>query len=200
MARAKHWCFTINNYTDEDISKLDSFECDYIIYGKEVGESGTPHLQGYVALLNKKRLPWLKKHFHPKCHLEVKRGTVSEALNYCKKDGDFVERGEVPKEQTERGRMTATERYQKIIKHAREGNMFEIEENEPQVFLQYNRILKSLFVCDKQPRLFTRGIWICGPSGCGKTSGVMAACENGYFEKPPRTKWWDGYQNEKVIY
>lgn len=198
MGGAKHWCFTINNYTDSDLIKLSEFDCEYIIYGKEVGENGTPHLQGYMCLLNRKTLGWLKKNFHPTCHLEQKRGKVSEALNYCKKDGDFVERGNIPQEQAARGAAATKEKYQTIIKHARAGNMFEIEENEPHVFLQYNRILKSLFICDKQTRLFTRGIWIHGPSGCGKTSGLMAVCELGFYEKPPRTKWWDGYQNEKV--
>lgn len=198
MGGAKHWCFTINNYTDQDLAALDSFECDYIIYGKEVGEKGTPHLQGYVALLNRKTLNWMKTNFHKTAHLEIKRGKVSEALNYCKKDGDFKERGNVPEEPAKLGGEATRAKYQAIIKYAREGNMFEIEDKEPHVFLQYNRVLRSLFTCDKTPQLYTRGIWVYGPSGCGKTSGVMALLENGFYEKPPRTKWWDGYAGEKV--
>lgn len=194
---AKHWCFTINNYTDEDIEKLNTFECDYIIYGKEIGESGTPHLQGYVVLLNKKRINWLKKNFHPTAHLEIKRGSVSEALNYCKKDGDFVERGETPKEQTNKATETRA-KYQQIIAAARAGDLFYVEDQHPTVFLQYNRVLNSLYTCDSSPQLYTRGIWIYGPSGSGKTSGVLACLENGFYEKPPRTKWWDGYKGEKA--
>lgn len=194
---AKHWCFTINNFTDEDISFLNEVECEYIIYGKEVGENGTPHLQGYVCFINKKKLTWLKKNFHKTAHLEIKRGTVTEALTYCKKDGDFTERGAVPKEQTSKATETR-EKYKQIIQHARAGNMLEVEEQHPTVFLQYNRILKSLYTCDKGWQPGPRGIWIYGPSGCGKTSTVMQTCELGFYDKAPRTKWWDGYNGEKV--
>lgn len=195
---ARHWCFTVNNYTEADLELFNKVECEYIIYGKEVGENETPHLQGFITLINKKRLPWIKKNIHAKAHWEIKKGTVLQALTYCKKDGDFKERGDVPKEQGVKGRQANKERYNEIIKFARAGNMLEIEEEHPTVFLQYNRILHSLFTCDKQPQLFTRGIWIWGESGCGKTSTVMKLCENGFYEKPPRTKWWDGYQGEKV--
>lgn len=194
---AKHWCFTINNYTDEDIKKLTEVECEYIIYGKEVGENGTPHLQGYVCFTNKKRLSKLKKEFHSTAHLEIKRGTVKEALTYCKKDGDFVERGETPKEQTAKADETRL-KYQQIIAAARAGDLHYVEDQHPTVFLQYNRVLNSLFTCDDTIRPCTRGIWIYGPSGSGKTSGVLACLENGHYEKPPRTKWWDGYKGEKV--
>ena len=194
---AKHWCFTINNYTEEDLSHLETVPCDYIIYGKEVGESGTPHLQGYIALLNRKTLGWLKKTIHPTAHFEIKRGKVSEALNYCKKDGDFIERGEAPPEQTAKADETRA-KYQKIISAARAGDMFYVEDQHPTVFLQYNRVLNSLYTCDDTIRPYTRGIWIHGPSGSGKTSGVLACLNNGFYEKPPRTKWWDGYKGEKV--
>jgi hypothetical protein len=47
------WCFTLNNYTTDELeflssSILGSGEYNYII-GKEIGESGTPHLQGYIG-------------------------------------------------------------------------------------------------------------------------------------------------------
>lgn len=195
---SKHWVFTINNYTEEDIEMLRAFECDYCIWGKEVGEKGTPHLQGYIALLNRKTLGWMKKNFHKTAHLETKRGKVSEAIAYCKKDNDFETKGEVPEEPYQRGGRATKEKYAAIIAHARAGDLTAIEEEDPHTFLQYNRILKSLFVCDKTSQMWTRGIWIHGPSGCGKTSTVMKLCENGFYEKPPRTKWWDGYMGEKV--
>lgn len=195
---SRHWCFTINNYTEEDIEKLNKVECEYLIYGKEVGERETPHLQGFITLINKKRLTWIKKNIHATGHFETKRGTVLQAVTYCKKDGDFTERGEVPREQTARGSQASKEKYQQIIKHAREGNMFEIETEHPTVFLQYNRILSSLFTCDKHDQLFTRGVWIYGRSGSGKTSTVRRLLENGFYDKAPRTKWWDGYKGEKV--
>lgn len=45
----QNWCFTLNNYTDEEIEvfKKAARDCSYAIIGKEVGESRTPHLQGF---------------------------------------------------------------------------------------------------------------------------------------------------------
>ena len=55
--RAKNWCFTINNPTEEDnYEKLkDSGYLQYIIVGHETGEDGTPHFQGYIQLTCKKK-------------------------------------------------------------------------------------------------------------------------------------------------
>jgi len=44
-ALAKHWCFTINNYTAEEATP-DTSQFFYLVIGKEVGENNTPHLQG----------------------------------------------------------------------------------------------------------------------------------------------------------
>lgn len=38
----KRWCFTVNNYTDEDVKKICEFltadNCQYAIVGEEIGE------------------------------------------------------------------------------------------------------------------------------------------------------------------
>jgi hypothetical protein len=93
MSRAKHWCFTLNNYTDDSIefiaSNADCFE--YLIYGKEVGESGTPHLQGFVSFKSRVR----RNHCVEKigqAHFTVARH-VDNSIEYCKKDSDYTEFG-----------------------------------------------------------------------------------------------------------
>ena len=97
MSRARAYCFTLNNWTVEQQAKLDEFDCRYMLYGKEVGESGTPHLQGYLYLVNAKSLTALKKKIGIKeLHLEVARGSPSDNRAYCTKGGDFVERGDIP--------------------------------------------------------------------------------------------------------
>jgi hypothetical protein len=59
---ARNWCFTVNNYTEQDVICLDNIDCEYIIYGKEKGEKqDTPHLQGYIQMKRKMRLTGLKK-------------------------------------------------------------------------------------------------------------------------------------------
>lgn len=91
-AQARRWCFTINNPTPEDELALEADVFRYLIYGEEVGESGTPHLQCYAEFPKPTRLSALKKMF-PRAHFEVARGSPQEASAYCKKDGKFTERG-----------------------------------------------------------------------------------------------------------
>lgn len=86
-------CFTKNNYTEDDLQALLHFDrFTYVIMGKEVGESGTPHLQGYAEFSKVTKLAGIGKLF--KMHTEVTRGTAVQAIDYCKKDGDWVEKGE----------------------------------------------------------------------------------------------------------
>ena len=50
----QYYVFTLNNYTDEDIYALSGLIHDepqivyYLDFGVEIGESGTPHLQGQL--------------------------------------------------------------------------------------------------------------------------------------------------------
>ncbi len=74
---------------------MDPADFEYLILGKEVGDEGTHHLQGYCVFKNRKQLSGAKKHW-PRAHLEIKRGTIAEAINYCKKDDDWQEWGNVP--------------------------------------------------------------------------------------------------------
>jgi len=95
MSIAKNWCFTLNNYSDDNISTLDSFPCSYIIYGKEIGESGTPHLQGYVQMEKKIRLTGLTKLLQ--AHWSIAKGSPEQNVAYCSKDGDVYTRGSIAK-------------------------------------------------------------------------------------------------------
>jgi hypothetical protein len=99
MSRGKNWCFTLNNYTEEDLERLPLLvtqnECSYLIYGKEVGESGTPHLQGFVSFTRRVYLTDVKKRISRTAHFELSR-LVPESIEYCKKDNDVYEYGTPP--------------------------------------------------------------------------------------------------------
>jgi len=88
-ARSKAFVFTINNYDDGTINALQSWlesTTNYGIYGKEVGASGTPHLQGFFQC-NRRRLSALRrvKHAGKGWHLEVARGNADQCIKYCSK-------------------------------------------------------------------------------------------------------------------
>ena len=89
------WCFTWNNYSNDDFLMMKewcSSNSSMFIIGKEVGENGTMHLQGFFKLNTKKRLSALKK-ISSKIHFEACRGSVEDNIKYCSKDGDFVSGG-----------------------------------------------------------------------------------------------------------
>ena len=98
--RAKNWCFTLNNYTPADLDRLSALVTDshgsgvsYLIFGKEVGDSGTPHLQGTVCFRSRKRLQQVISVIG-QAHCSVTR-FLRQSIEYCQKDGDFSEFGEL---------------------------------------------------------------------------------------------------------
>lgn len=103
--RSTRWVFTLNNYTDDDVNHLiTTLEpvTKYLVFGREVGESGTPHLQGFFQLTNSGRFNAVKALVGARAWIAQSRGTTQQAADYCKKDGDFEEFGDVPDEQGHR--------------------------------------------------------------------------------------------------
>lgn len=90
------YTLTINNPTDADRNKargcVGSKGISYIIIGNEVGEEGTPHIQGYFQA-NHKDLKRFKDVF-PRGHIERANGSDEQNHAYCSKGGDFWESGE----------------------------------------------------------------------------------------------------------
>lgn len=85
----KGWCFTINNFDDSHLCDIENVpKCKYI-YGVEKGASGTPHLQGYIHFMNKMRFNDVKKLLGKQAHIEPRKGTVQQAVEYCQKEGDY---------------------------------------------------------------------------------------------------------------
>jgi len=88
---AKQWSFTWNNYDDDSKTTIQSIydesKATYIVYQEEIAPTtGTPHLQGFIALAKKQRRNQVRN-LLPGCHLEkITRGTAERMIAYCKKD------------------------------------------------------------------------------------------------------------------
>jgi Putative viral replication protein len=147
--QARAWCFTLNNYTDDDVAHLlgldtvgtTSNSVRYMIFGKEVApETLTPHLQGYVLFKKQKRLGGVQSLLTNRAHYSVAM-TQQEAIDYCKKDGDFYEIGSLITQ--ERARCDLKD-YMAAVKQMTDDKQIDID------------ILKNQFpkICAKYPRFF----------------------------------------------
>jgi len=92
--------FTINNYTDQEVCQVKesiSRICNKGLFGFEIGDSGTKHLQGYISLTKKQRITGLAK--EPGFARASFRAVRNEQalIEYCKKEGNFWTHG-FPKE------------------------------------------------------------------------------------------------------
>lgn len=97
--KGRKYIFTLNNYLENEVDTIKSFLTQKTlkyVFGYEVGESGTPHLQGYMEFKNAIRFDTLKK-VNDRWHLEIARGNVNDNFNYCSKEGNYEYKGiEIP--------------------------------------------------------------------------------------------------------
>jgi len=197
--RSRDWCFTLNNYKAIDEAILRQLKSKYLVYGYETApETGTPHLQGYVYFENQKIGHQLLK-IMPKGIRFFKRRAknVDDAIDYCKKEGDFWEQGERPCNQEEKGRR-GKEAASWAIKKAKSGDLAAIEEEEPKIFLQYGTRLEALHDPKKLPiDGDLQHEWWVGSTGTGKSRLLWELYPN-HFQKK-KNKWWDGYKHEDVV-
>jgi len=195
--RFRDYCFTLNNYTEEDEENLKLLNTTYVCYGREVGEQGTKHLQGYVRFVHPRTFSATKTALGPRYHVESRRGTVDQAIDYCMKDGDFVEYGVKPMSQEMKGKSSKA-MWKEIIELSREGKMDEIMEKYPSAYVLHHEKLIRL---DK--RKFSaidgelKNEWHYGPPGTGKSKSVYERFPNAY--RKGLNKWWDSYEEEDEV-
>lgn len=189
--QSKRWCFTLNNYTDHDESIFANANYKYCVYGREKGESGTPHLQGFITFGKAMRLAGVRK-LHGRAHWEIAKGTSKQAADYCKKDGDFIEYGEVPSQ----GKRNDLSEAIAVLKS---NGLKASAEAHPEVFVKYSRGLRDLSLMLGSPYNHdeVRGLWIWGPPGSGKSHWCRAQFPSLFIKA--QNKWFDGYDKEEVI-
>lgn len=143
-ASSRH-VFTLNNYTDVDVARLatlgSSDAIRYLVFGREVGDSGTPHLQGFVIWEAVKRFRAAKALIGDRCFLEPARGKSEQARDYCKKENDFEEYGEFPGKQGKRTDLEsfAEWHYNKTSDDGRAPSLREVAQEHFSVAVKYPR-------------------------------------------------------------
>jgi hypothetical protein len=199
-APAKRWCFTLNNYTPAELTAVvdsaNSF--DYLCFGRERGDSGTPHLQGFFILPQKKRLNQLKNFDGlQRAHFEKSRGTPKEASDYCKKDGDWDEYGELPA--GKQGQRTDFDELKEWIKEQPERPADrEVAEEFPSLWGRYrSSCISFMDLFSPSPKLVEGNLRGWQEELNGRVSGdandrdiLFVVDENGNSGKSWLTRYW----------
>lgn len=200
---ARGWVFTLNNYSDDDISRFKAFVCDYLCFGKEVSSSGTPHLQGYLYVKNKIQFDRLKKIF-PRAHWAVAaidhRLALQEAISkqqsqnmlYCSKEGDFFEQGRrlEPSSRPDINKVKESLRHcckmREIVQEATSFQAMRMAE------LRMSYIEPSRF---EKPHV----LWIYGDDYDEYDVATAFKGEDVYYQSQPTLASWPGYDGHEVV-
>jgi len=197
-ARNRQWLYTLNNYTEDEEQAIQQTPCVYHVYGREVGDSGTPHLQGTIRFATLKSLVQMKK-IQPRAHWEPAK-KIHDSIEYCKKDGDVWECGTPPAtddQKGERGKAAMKE----IIKRAREGDEAWLEENHPAEYYHHLSTFRSHKKAKTEVMSHsdegTPHEWWVGPTGTGKSKKLWEE-HPGHYKKD-QNRWWCGYTGQDVV-
>jgi hypothetical protein len=209
MSRGKRWLFTLNNWTQDEFANIVEFlgeESTYYVIGREQGEQGTPHLQGYAELRERYRFATLKNKISPRSHLELARGTGIRNREYCCKEGDFVEHGRVTsggRNDSGDGHRTARDQLATSFRnHVGEGDFLAgcnnfAEESPGCWYFSGSTLLRNHFAILPPPERADISVrWYYGEPGSGKSRRAHEELPTAY-RKDARTKWWHGYMLQR---
>lgn len=194
--RSRDWCYTVNWYSPDDKAALPMIKSIYHIYGFEVAPTtGTPHIQGYIRFKDAKsrtavsKIPGLTRAW-----LAKTRGTPQQAADYCKKDDDFVESGELPMSQTDKGNCNK-ERYAHAWILAKKRDIQTIADEYPHILMAHYSTIQKIgrdFGIRPPDLAILDNVWVWGEPLTGKTAYCNSISPNVYIKSC--NKWWMGYQ------
>lgn len=188
--KAKKWVFTLNNYESKDIEFFKNLSYNYIKFGEEIGESGTPHLQGFVIFKNQTRLSALKK-LHSKVHWEIQVGPDEACSNYCSKGSNIFEQ-----DNRSQGKRNDILSAANLVK---EKGIMGVVNEMPEMYVKYHSGLEKLFHRISTDRTIKPIVtWIYGKTGTGKTRHVFDKHQDIWISNK-NLQWWDGYENQEVV-
>lgn len=207
VIRSKYWCWTLNNYTLEDVDKLGQVHggaddrVTYLVYGFECGEQGTKHLQGYIEYSTRVRASTVKMGVGERTHVEPRRGSSTQAAAYCRKDGNYTEFGTLSVSQ--QGRRSDLEEIQSLLEKGTKEE--EISSLYFKQWCRYWKSFKRFADLRKPPRMRSslRVLVLWGEPGTGKTRFATEYARSRdipfWISFSDTLRWFDGYEQERVV-
>lgn len=201
----RHYCFTLNNPQTELETFLQSDDLiRYAIWQREVGEAGTPHVQGYLELTRPTRWGALPKRYPnlQGAHFESRKGSRDQAREYCRKSETHCEGPwETGTFESSQGARSDLQAVSDALK--RGADLFEIASEHTTCFIKYHRGIESTRlllhpISHRDPDTPVQVHFFIGPPGCGKTSGIRNLADPDAYWKD-NGKWWDGYTGQSDV-
>lgn len=204
-ARARHTCWTLNNWTAEELEAVRSYAAEiprYMCWSQETcPTTGTPHLQGYVAWDNPRSLNKFKLRISPRLHYEPHtNGTAQQNRNYClgmvekkgfKENPTFEERGEIPQQ----GNRTD---WQQAVTHLNTGgDIPTVVAAQPQLLPCIRALERFQQISNKPLNRPVDVIILIGKPGTGKSRWAYDNYPDLYSK--PEGQWYDGYIGQKTL-
>ncbi len=205
MSRYRNFIFRISNY--KELVAFDEDKMLYLIYQEEIcPTTGTPHLQGYCELVKQTSMAPVKVLMGGEAHLEARRGTQKEAIDYCKKDDTRkpdtspYEFG-TPKEQGKRKDLILFR--DNVIAGKRERDMI-LDDETIGMLARYPRLYSKIANMTRPEREHQlKVVLLIGDTGTGKTRYVMDKYrgEDLFYKMPISngTMWFDDYDKHEYV-
>lgn len=198
--KARHWVFTLNHWTDAELEALEHwveiYGGKYIIFGFEHGAQGTRHLQGYVEFDG----PTTRKHvvetLGGRAYCDVRFGTQKQAIDYCKKEGNWWESGSKALGQGHRSDLDG------VVSMIKEGKPLSLIASEctAQMILYGKGIEKTRLLVNRPSEWRdVKVVVYWGETGTGKTRKAMEEKPYKLNQNTNGTLWFDGYDGERVL-
>lgn len=193
---SKSWVFTLNNFSDAHVEYITgdfAALCTVCYVSKEVGESGTPHLQGFFRLKKAKRFTGLKK-LIPQAHFEVAKASTDENAAYVFKVGSELL---IRKDEGGQGRRSDITNF--LTKWRSEGLRTAVQD-DVSTYVRYGKGLDKAFAAlyGATPRTsYPNVVWLFGPTGIGKTG--YAETLDGDYIIINNYPWFDGYLAQQTV-
>lgn len=205
--RVRNWCFTYFFENDQE-RKSDFVQPHSQLRGavwqlERCPSTNKLHIQGYIEYTAPLRMSAVKKHIGDRCHLETRKGTREQAIQYCRKPDTRVEGPwELGSFGGEPGKRTD---LHDVAERIQAGDSLScVVEDFPVQYIKYRRGIEALHARISQASAYKWRSVTCnvyyGDSGAGKTrKAIDEAGGDFYILDQGERVWFDGYESQKTL-
>jgi len=204
QVRSKTWHCVVNNYTtDQEKALLDSTLPETGIVGKEVGKSGTPHLQCFFKFKDAKTGSAVQKFLGGKPTVQLLIHSEWHNWNYCSKDAEILTQwGEKPAEPATSNTHSDWDAIHAMVTEGK--SLYQILDDMPHMTRYISAIarLSAEVECRTQLdfRVGMQVTYLTGPAGVGKSRQIDAKHgEANVYRITNKKNPWDGYRGQPVV-